>query len=110
MNYRRASIRHSQYLRMRKICSAWLAEQIERGGPEIKEIVLFCRRDLEDAAGVFAEEILIQAREQWISEGGPVTFGLWLRVHETGLFARAAEAFLADRRRAMLTTDRLAVT
>lgn len=95
---------------MRKICNAWLAEQIEQGGPEVEKVILFCRSDVVDAAGAFAEEILLQARERWISEGEPVTFGLWLRVHEAGLFARAAETFLTERRRAMPTTDRLAVT
>ena len=108
-DYRRAPIRRSQYLRLRKICHAWLAEQIERGGPEVEEIVLFCRSDIEDAAGVFAEEILLHARKQWISEGGPVTFGLWLRVHEAGLFTRAAETFLEDQRRLVSSTKILTV-
>ncbi len=109
MNHRRAPLRRSQYLRLRKICHAWLVEQITQGGEEVEEIVLFCRNDIEDAAGVFAEEILIHARKQWTSEGGPVTFGIWLRVHEAGLFTRAAETFLTDQRRLMSSTEILAI-
>jgi hypothetical protein len=95
--YRRAPIRRSQYLRLRKICHAWLAEQILSGGPEVEALILTHRADLEEAAGVWAWDLLEAAREAWHAEAVPLRFGAWLRAHEVELVTDAAKTFLTER-------------
>lgn len=109
ISHRRAPLRRSQYLRLRDRCHAWLAREVERGGREVEEAVLFLRADLEDAAGAWGEDILRAARDTWVGEGGPSTFGRWLREREDDLFERAALTFIAGRRRAMTRTESLEV-
>jgi hypothetical protein len=87
----------SQYRRLKVLCHAWLVEQIAHGGPQVEALILTHRFDLDDAAGVWAWDLLEAAREAWHTEAVPLTFGAWLRAHEVELVTDAGKTFLADR-------------
>ncbi len=108
--HQRRAVRHrSQYLRLRKICHAWLAAQIAQGGEDVAAVILTHRADLEDAAGVWAWDLLEAAHERWRDDNPPENFGRWLRQNESDVVAQASLTFLEDQRRLLGLTDILEV-
>lgn len=90
---RRAAPHRSQYLQP----NAWLAEQTARGGTEIEAVILAHCADLDDAARVWAWDILEAARAVWHAKTASLIFGHWLRTRAGELIADVAKTFLTKR-------------
>jgi len=72
-------------------------------------VILTHRADLEDAAGVWAWDLLEAAHERWRDEAVPLTFSAWLRENEVNLVTQASLTFLEDQRRLLGSTEILEV-
>lgn len=72
-------------------------------------MILTHRADLEDAAGVWAWDLLEAAHERWHAEAATETFGAWLRENEANHVTQASLTFLEDQRRLLGSTEILEV-